>query len=110
MSVPPSTPSPQSPIAGWYSNPDGMGLRWWDGERWTEHVHPPVQVEKPEPNYTKMLVILLVAVGMIFGVVKLEEAGVQAHEEEQTRIEHPFVPRSARERTEQLECLKSGEC
>jgi len=27
---------------GWYSDPLGSGrLRWWDGQRWTEHVHPP---------------------------------------------------------------------
>jgi len=25
--------------AGWYDDPSGDGLRWWDGERWTEHVH-----------------------------------------------------------------------
>lgn len=25
--------------AGWYDDPSGEGLRWWDGERWTEHVH-----------------------------------------------------------------------
>jgi hypothetical protein len=29
------------PPAGWFPNPDpgGSGLRWWDGERWTEHHH-----------------------------------------------------------------------
>ncbi|HVS99316.1 MAG TPA: DUF2510 domain-containing protein [Solirubrobacterales bacterium] len=26
--------------AGWYDDPGGKGLRWWDGERWTGHVHP----------------------------------------------------------------------
>jgi hypothetical protein len=30
---------PQSPPAGWYSDPEGAGVRWWDGERWTEHTH-----------------------------------------------------------------------
>ena len=25
--------------AGWYDDPSGSGLRWWDGEQWTEHVH-----------------------------------------------------------------------
>ena len=26
--------------AGWYPNPDGKGgLRYWDGQRWTEHTH-----------------------------------------------------------------------
>jgi Protein of unknown function (DUF2510)/Phospholipase_D-nuclease N-terminal len=23
---------------GWYPDPHGAGLRWWDGQRWTEHV------------------------------------------------------------------------
>lgn len=36
------------PPPGWYTDPDGPGQRWWDGERWTDHVsdvafvlHPP---------------------------------------------------------------------
>jgi hypothetical protein len=29
--------SPQSPVPGWYPDPDvGSGLRYWDGQRWTE--------------------------------------------------------------------------
>jgi hypothetical protein len=56
----------QSPPPGWYTDPDGPGQRWWDGERWTDHVsdvefvlHPPsayvpqhpvpVRPETPEP-------------------------------------------------------------
>ena len=27
-----------APAAGWYTNPSGPGRRYWDGERWTEHV------------------------------------------------------------------------
>jgi uncharacterized RDD family membrane protein YckC len=31
------------PPAGWYPDPSGdPGQRWWDGERWTDHVHRPV--------------------------------------------------------------------
>jgi hypothetical protein len=36
-----STETPGGPgiPAGWYDDPSGQGLRWWDGEQWTEHVH-----------------------------------------------------------------------
>lgn len=34
--TPPATP------AGWYPEPTGLPLqRWWDGSRWTEHLHDP---------------------------------------------------------------------
>jgi hypothetical protein len=41
------------PAAGWYADPGGRdGLRWWDGQRWTDHtrssVAPPV-VPPPAP-------------------------------------------------------------
>jgi hypothetical protein len=33
-------PSPSPPPAGWYADPaGGDASRWWDGERWTEHVN-----------------------------------------------------------------------
>jgi hypothetical protein len=29
------------PEAGWYPDPSGSpGLRWWDGERWSDETHP----------------------------------------------------------------------
>jgi hypothetical protein len=34
-----SAQPPQLPPAGWYSNPEGLGLRWWDGSRWTDYLH-----------------------------------------------------------------------
>ena len=49
---------PQAPPPGWYTDPDGPGQRWWDGERWTEHIsetpfvlHPPSAYvpEQPAP-------------------------------------------------------------
>lgn len=34
--------------AGWYPNPDGTGgLRYWDGERWTQHLHRTEPPDKP---------------------------------------------------------------
>jgi hypothetical protein len=32
------------PAPGWYVNPSGPGRRYWDGERWTEHVDETVAV------------------------------------------------------------------
>lgn len=33
------TPGGSGIPAGWYDDPSGEGLRWWDGDQWTEHVH-----------------------------------------------------------------------
>ena len=37
MSIP--NPVSPSPPAGWYPDPEGTELRWWDGRRWTDHRH-----------------------------------------------------------------------
>jgi hypothetical protein len=34
--------STQAPPAGWYQDPGGAGLRYWDGARWTEQVQSAV--------------------------------------------------------------------
>lgn len=36
---PSSSPPPSAPPAGWYEDPWGEAAwRWWDGQRWTEHL------------------------------------------------------------------------
>lgn len=33
-------PPPSLPPAGWYVDPQHAAqMRWWDGQRWTEHLH-----------------------------------------------------------------------
>jgi collagen type III alpha len=33
-------PAPTAlPPADWYPNPTGPGLRWWNGQQWTDHTH-----------------------------------------------------------------------
>ena len=45
-------PAPAGPAQGWYPDPAGSTqLRWWDGGRWTEHLHEvpgSAQVDHPE--------------------------------------------------------------
>jgi hypothetical protein len=42
-----------APAAGWHPDPSGPGaLRWWDGQRWTEHTQPlpaPAPAAAPAP-------------------------------------------------------------
>jgi len=47
--VSPSAPPPQPPPAGWYSDPEGIGLRWWDGRQWTQHVNIAAATAQSEP-------------------------------------------------------------
>lgn len=51
---PPSSPPPptQVPAEGWYQDPSGTGLRWWDGAGWTEHVHDAVAPTTPTAEAT----------------------------------------------------------
>lgn len=48
-----STQAPMAaPIQGWYADPYGQGLRWWDGAAWTGNVQPaapPVAPPAPAP-------------------------------------------------------------
>jgi hypothetical protein len=37
-----------APQAGWYDDPDmALRLRWWDGERWSQHTRPKPVIEQP---------------------------------------------------------------
>ena len=47
----PPTP-PGQPVPGWYQDPQGGGMRYWDGMRWTEQrrtVAPPRQPQQAYP-------------------------------------------------------------
>lgn len=48
-----SSPSPEraEPPPGWYDSPQGTGLRWWNGQEWTEHHKGPAATQQaPEPG------------------------------------------------------------
>lgn len=39
--IPPATPAPQLPPAGWYPDPkDQSVVRWFDGTQWTDFTQP----------------------------------------------------------------------
>ena len=44
-------PDQAAPVpAGWYPDPYGASeLRWWDGQNWTESIHPPVAAPPAPP-------------------------------------------------------------
>lgn len=39
MTAPMTTDAGSTVQPGWYQDPKGANLRWWDGTAWTEHVH-----------------------------------------------------------------------
>ncbi|GIT80265.1 hypothetical protein LLS1_19340 [Leifsonia sp. LS1] len=60
--------------AGWYPNPDPArpgSLRYWDGTRWTEHVHPPAgspaQVP-PRRSTGKLVAKIVVPIAIFFAL------------------------------------------
>jgi hypothetical protein len=117
QSVPPSTPPPQSPPPGWYGDPQGAGLRWWDGARWTDHVHPPEPTptgRSSETRLLRMIVLILVGAALTFGAVEFKHFAHHAQQQSEQEIEAINAPlHSAQERTERLEayeCNLEGKC
>ena len=84
--------SAEMPPAGWYNDPEGDGLRWWDGSQWTEHRRlqspasiadrleeregavPVVPMPHPEPSKGAKIALVVLAIlgigliGNIFGL------------------------------------------
>lgn len=59
--------------AGWYPDPAGTGgWRWWDGQRWTEHVHTPASAKGRGPRTALaaggVLALVFVAVAVVAAV------------------------------------------
>ena len=77
---------PENPPAGWYPDDNGS-MRWWDGEKWTEHRQPsppdepppsaepamPVAPELPKDEKKKpnaaVGCLLLIVIAVIIGVI-----------------------------------------
>jgi hypothetical protein len=54
----PDRVSPELPPAGWYDDPEGAGLRWWNGQQWTAHRRleeqlPPLPITGIQPRATR---------------------------------------------------------
>jgi hypothetical protein len=95
-----SSQVPTSP-ANWYPDPEGSGLRWWDGQQWTEHRHPsspvgPVEKRVEQPGNGGILISLplllaamgaaLVAVAVFLPAVEVDSA---LHIARNSWIQHP---------------------
>ncbi|MFC8681923.1 DUF2510 domain-containing protein [Microbacterium ureisolvens] len=93
------TTSPLPP-AGWYPDPHGVAeQRWWDGQSWTEHVHPAPQPTMPaEPTATVAPL--------------LEGDGATAPREDDTTARYPAswsAKKQVKKATEAAEFLFPGE-
>ena len=84
------------PPAGWFPDPDGRGLRWWDGERWTEHLAglQPAPPRSGGAGWKIALVIALVFAAGIAGCAMLVSTGV--HEVKRQLDQHAITAQQFR--------------
>ncbi len=57
------------PPPGWYENPQGNGLRYWDGGRWTEHVQARDSAVQPSTTPRSTAVHVLLFIGLWLGII-----------------------------------------
>lgn len=67
---PPSQPVNQGlPPPGWYPDPGGAGMRYWDGTGWTQHVAPEPPSAPPPPQRTSGFAIASLVFGILGGAL-----------------------------------------
>jgi Protein of unknown function (DUF2510) len=79
-----TTPTPELPPAGWYRNPEGAGMRYWDGQQWSGHyaddrgqvlpVPPPPSTPGGSDGLVTIGYVLAIAfplIGFVIGIVLL---------------------------------------
>ncbi len=55
----------RSPEAGWYPHPSMANTRrYWDGERWTDHIAPAPVVQQPQKGVSAFTIARGVALGI----------------------------------------------
>lgn len=68
--------SSRTPAPGWYPDPGGQGLRWWDGSRWTDQVRAPEPAEEEVPGRYPLRYALLDRWPVLLGAAIVVAAAV----------------------------------